>query len=101
MIIRKGCDPAVDSYSAFRNNLNIRGERPPTGLAGYLREIGISRIVLCGLARDYCVRYTAEDGADLDFAVTVQWQLTRPVSGDNDDEVRNALSARGVEIRET
>ena len=41
------------------------GERPATGLAGYLRELGVRRVHVCGLARDYCVRWTAEDAADL------------------------------------
>jgi len=97
-IIRKGCDPIVDSYSAFRNNPDQHGARPPTGLGGYLRECGITDILVCGLARDYCVRYTAEDGVDLGFSVAVNWQLTRPVNSGQDNVVLDALVARGVEI---
>ena len=51
LIIRKGFGADVDSYSAFYEN----DHRTPTGLSGYLRERGFSRIVLCGLATDFCV----------------------------------------------
>jgi nicotinamidase/pyrazinamidase len=95
-IVRKGADPAVDSYSGFRNNFDARGERPPTGLAGYLRDLDVGAVFVCGLARDYCVRFTAEDAADSGFTTTVLWDLTRPVDSSNDAAVRRALQARGV-----
>jgi nicotinamidase/pyrazinamidase len=97
-IIRKGTDARVDSYSGFRNNWNENGERPATGLAGYLRERGIARVFICGLARDFCVRWTAEDAADLGFETAVIWNLTRPVDPGNDDTVRAALAKQGVRI---
>jgi nicotinamidase/pyrazinamidase len=97
-IIRKGTDAHVDSYSAFRNNWNEHGERPPTGLAGYLRERGVDRVSICGLARDFCVRWTAEDAVELGFEATVLWQLTRAVDPASDPAVRAALAACGVRI---
>jgi len=97
-IVRKGTDPEVDSYSGFRENPGPGGTRPATGLAGYLRERGIDTVAVCGLARDFCVRWTAEDAADLGFATWFLWDLTRPVNPEDDDEVREALSDRGVEI---
>jgi len=97
-VVRKGADPAVDSYSAFRNNWDRDGRRPNTGLAGYLRELGVGRVVLCGLARDFCVAWSAEDAVDAGFATCVVWDLTRPVVGDSDRRVRDELVARGVEI---
>ena len=97
-IIRKGTDPAVDSYSGFRNNWNKDGERAPTGLGGYLRERGVTDIYVCGLARDFCVKWTAEDGASLGFNTWVIWDLTRSVDPANDGSVREALSASGVRI---
>ena len=97
-IIRKGTDARVDSYSGFRNNWNENGERPATGLAGYLRERGIARVFICGLARDFCVRWTAEDAADLGFETAVIWNLTRSVDPGNDDTVRAALAKQGVRI---
>ena len=57
-IIRKGYRKAIDSYSGFKEN----DHKTRTGLAGYLREREISRLFLCGLATDFCVGWTAEDG---------------------------------------
>jgi len=57
LILRKGFHPAIDSYSAFFEN----DRKTPTGLLGYLRERGLSRVFLAGLAFDYCVRYSAID----------------------------------------
>ena len=57
LVVRKGFRPAIDSYSAFREN----DRETPTGLAGYLRERGFERLFLVGLATDYCVRYSALD----------------------------------------
>ena len=63
LVIRKGFRPAIDSYSAFYEN----DRRTPTGLAGYLRERGLQRIFLAGLATDFCVRYSAVDARQLGF----------------------------------
>lgn len=98
VIIRKGEDPAVDSYSGFRNNWNAAGERPPTGLAGYLRERGVGAVEVCGLARDYCVFWTAEDAAAEGFRTTLLWELTRAVDPANDDGVAAALARAGVRL---
>jgi len=67
LVIRKGLDPAIDSYSALYEN----DRTTPTGLAGYLRERGINRLFLAGLALDFCVRYSAEDAVREGFAVVV------------------------------
>ena len=63
MVIRKGFRNAIDSYSAFYEN----DRRTPTGLAGYLRERGLRRIFLAGLATDFCVHYSAMDARRLGF----------------------------------
>ncbi len=97
-VIRKGTRKMSDSYSAFRNNWDPRGERPPTGLEGYLRERGVETVVLCGLARDVCVKWTAEDAAEIGFQTLLLWDLTRPVDRDSDEEVRAQLRDVGVEI---
>jgi nicotinamidase/pyrazinamidase len=97
-IIRKGTDRRVDSYSAFRNNWDEHGERPATGLGGYLRDRGIAEVYVCGLARDFCVLWTAEDAADLGFDTVVIWELTRPVDPASDAAVRAALAAKRVRI---
>ncbi len=67
VIIRKGCDPAIDSYSTFFEN----DRRTPTGLDGWLRSRGIERIFLAGLAADFCVAWSAEDAVRLGFEVVV------------------------------
>jgi nicotinamidase/pyrazinamidase len=61
LVIRKGFHPEIDSYSAFYEN----DRRTPTGLAGYLRERGLRRIFLTGLATDFCVYYSAVDARRL------------------------------------
>lgn len=57
LVLRKGFRRAIDSYSAFYEN----DRKTPTGLTGYLRERGLTRLFLAGLAFDFCVRYSAED----------------------------------------
>lgn len=97
-ILRKGTDPTVDSYSAFRHNWDARGERPRTGLAGMLAELEVGRVHIAGLARDYCVRWSAEDSVEAGFATHVLWELTRPVDPGSDNEVRAALVDLGIRI---
>ena len=67
LVIRKGFRPEIDSYSAFYEN----DRRTPTGLAGYLRERGLQRIFLAGLATDFCVYYSALDACRLGFTTVV------------------------------
>ena len=67
LVIRKGFRPEIDSYSAFQEN----DRRTPTGLAGYLRERGLQRIFLVGLATDFCVYYSAVDARRLGFAAVL------------------------------
>ncbi len=98
LILRKATDPRVDSYSGFRENVAPDGGRPSTGLAGYLRDIGVESIYVCGVARDYCVKWTAEDGVAAGFRVHVLWPLTRPVDGAADEAVRRDLTRAGVTI---
>ena len=62
-VFRKGADPTIDSYSGFFDN----GHRKSTGLGEYLKERGVDRVYVCGLATDYCVKYTALDAVDLGF----------------------------------
>ena len=97
-VIRKGTDAGTDSYSGFRNNWDAAGARPPTGLAGYLRERGITDVLLCGLARDFCVKWSAEDAAAAGFRTIVLWDLTRPVDPASDARVRADLERAGVAV---
>jgi nicotinamidase/pyrazinamidase len=98
LIVRKGTDPAVDSYSAFRENHGPGGTRPSTGLAGWLRERGVAEVHVCGLARDVCVLWTVQDALALGFRARMLWELTRPVTPQSDPGTRAALQAQGVEL---
>lgn len=67
LIIRKGSNPQLDSYSAFYEN----DKKTQTGLSGYLKGLTISQLYLCGLAMDYCVFYSAMDAVNQGFSVFV------------------------------
>lgn len=97
-IVRKGTDPEVDSYSGFRNNWDKHGRRPPTGLGGLLLELGVEQVVIAGLARDFCVKWSAEDACATGFRTVVLWDLTRPVDPASDERVQRDLAGCGVEI---
>ena len=92
--LRKGTHRDLDSYSAFYDDGGA-----PTGLAGYLRERGIERLFVCGLARDYCVRATALDGARrAGFRVFVVDDLTRAVDPASRAKVDREFAEAGVEL---
>jgi nicotinamidase/pyrazinamidase len=78
LIIRKGYNPAIDSYSAFFEN----DQTTPTGLDGYLNTRGITALTLVGLATDFCVAFSAQDAARLGFDVTVRSDLCRAIDLD-------------------
>jgi nicotinamidase/pyrazinamidase len=95
LIIRKGMNPAIDSYSAFFEN----DRTTPTGLEGYLRTRGIDTLTLVGLATDYCVAYSALDAARLGFTVTVRQDLTRAIDLDGSLKTAKAeMAAAGVTL---
>ena len=100
LVLRKGTRPQVDSYSAFRENVGPDGRRPPTGLAGWLRERGIEEVHLCGLARDYCVLWSAQDAIEAGLRASVLWELTRPVTPEGDAPTRAALGAAGASVEQ-
>lgn len=75
LILRKGYDQHLDSYSAFVE----ADSKTPTGLAGYLRERGFSRVVVAGLATDFCVAWTAIDASRAGFETLVIEDATRGI----------------------
>ena len=75
LILRKGFHREIDSYSAFLED----DHKTPTGLASYLRERSLKRLFLCGLAYDFCVRFSAMDGTAAGFESTVIEDATRAV----------------------
>jgi nicotinamidase/pyrazinamidase len=93
LVLRKGIHRAIDSYSTFYEN----DRRTPTGLVGYLRERGFNRVFLAGLAFDFCVRYSAEDGHREGFAVFVVEDACRGIDIEGSvGATRASLSALGV-----
>jgi nicotinamidase/pyrazinamidase len=99
-VVRKGTDPGVDSYSGFRENHGPDGQRPATGLVDWLRQHDVDEVYVCGLARDVCVLWTAQDAVELGFRTHVLWDLTRPVSSDPDVDIATRLryDQIGVEV---
>jgi nicotinamidase/pyrazinamidase len=93
LIIRKGFHRDIDSYSALYEN----DRRTPTGLGGYLRERGLSRLFIVGLAFDFCVRYSAEDASRHGFAAYVIEDGCRGIgTGDSIAATRRSLAECGV-----
>lgn len=95
MIIRKGYNPAIDSYSAFFEN----DHKTPTGLDGYLRNRGITTLTMVGLATDFCVQYSALDAARLGFDVTVLEGACRAIDLDGSLAMAStAMQNAGVKL---
>lgn len=98
VIIRKGFDPALDSYSAFFENDHVTA----TGLDGWLRQRGFRRIFFAGLATDFCVAWSAEDAVRLGYDVTIIEDACRGIALPTTpgrttmDEARSRLADLGV-----
>lgn len=95
MVIRKGFRSGIDSYSAFFEN----DKTTPTGLTGYLRERGFTRVFCAGLAFDYCVRYSAEDAQHQRFETYVIEDACRAIDMQGSAAAtRNSLSGLGISL---
>ena len=95
LIVRKGYNPAIDSYSAFFEN----DHETPTGLHGYLQTRGINDLTMVGLATDFCVNYSAVDAAGLGYAVTVRTDLCRGIDLDGSmDAALSGMREKGVTV---
>ncbi len=95
LVIRKGFRPEVDSYSAFFEN----DKKTPTGLTGYLRERGFTRVFACGLAFDFCVRFSAEDARSQGFECLVVEDACRAIDMDGTaSATRDAFGRQNVEL---
>jgi nicotinamidase/pyrazinamidase len=95
LIIRKGFNPGIDSYSAFFEN----DRTTATGLEGYLRTRGIDTVTLVGLATDFCVNYSALDAARLGFRVRVIEELCRAIDLNGSLEAARAgMRHAGVDL---
>lgn len=96
LVLRKGFRKEIDSYSAFFEN----DHTTPTGLAGYLRERGLSEVTLVGLATDFCVAYSAIDAVRQGFAATVVLDACRGIDlGGSMQAMLDQMQAEGVILK--
>lgn len=92
LVLRKGFRRDIDSYSAFLEN----DHRTSTGLAGYFREKGITDLYLAGLAWDYCVGFSALDGKQFGFNITVVTDAVRGIDAKSMAEMSHRWNEAGV-----
>lgn len=85
-VFQKGTDPGIDSYSGFFDN----GRRKSTGLGEWLKQKDVTEVFVCGLATDYCVKYTALDAVQSGFKAFLVTDACRGVNLSPDD-VKNAI----------
>ena len=90
-IIRKAYRRDDDAYSGFQN----------TGLAAMLKALGVSRVFICGLATDYCVKETALDAKQAGFAVVVLLGACRGVAENTTEDAKAEMEASGITLVET
>ena len=97
-VFRKGTDPGIDSYSGFFDN----GHKKATGMGAWLKEQGVTAVTICGLATDYCVKFTAMDARELGFRTTLVADGCRAVDLSDGDGARaiDAMAAADVAIRQ-
>lgn len=96
MVLRKGFRPEIDSYSAFFEN----DRTTPTGLAGYLRERGVTHLSFVGLAYDFCVAWSALDAVKLGFTTCVIEDACRAINFDGSRAAaRASLREAGVTLQ--
>lgn len=93
-IFRKGMDPQIDSYSGFYDN----GHKKSTGLAGYLKERGVTSVYVCGLAGDYCVYFTAKDALKAGFKTFLIEDATRAISKKDFENSKETIRRLGGAI---
>jgi nicotinamidase/pyrazinamidase len=98
-IQQKGTNKGVDSYSAFCENDGVT----LTGLADYLKKQKIDEVHVCGLATDYCVSFTALDGARLLPGVKVVFieDASRGIAPETIQAAKDKMAAAGIETRNT
>jgi nicotinamidase/pyrazinamidase len=98
-VFKKGTDPEIDSYSGFYDN----GKKRATGLADYLQDRNVDRIFLCGLATDYCVKFSALDSVEAGFKTILIEDACRGVDLKPGDSARaiEAMRRAGVSITQS
>ncbi len=93
LVVRKGFRADVDSYSAFQE----ADRKTPTGLAGYLRERGVGRLFVAGLALDYCVGWSAIDACAAGFETIVIEDACRGIAAGSMEQAGRTMAQAGVQ----
>lgn len=94
VIFRKGMNPVVDSYSGFYDN----HRKVSTGLCGYLKEKGVSKVYFCGLASDICVYFTIKDALKEGFSARLIEDASQPLNTAEYEKLKKELVIKGVRI---
>lgn len=94
-IFRKGMDTNIDSYSGFFDN----GKRKATGLADYLRGRGVTTVMVCGLAADYCVHYTAKDALQIGFKAGILDFATKAIDPAHFEQIKQDFIHMGGQVK--
>ena len=93
-IFRKGTNPEIDSYSGFYDN----NKKKSTGLHGYLQELNVDQLFICGLAADYCVYYTAIDALNLGYSTTILEESTKAIDQERYSRIKEEFTKAGGKI---
>lgn len=96
-VFRKGMDPKIDSYSGFFDN----GQEKSTGLSGYLKNMNIDEVHVCGLAADYCVYFTALDSLSEGFNTVILEDATRAIDAAGFEIKKEIFTRLGGEVQKT
>ncbi|SMG46483.1 bifunctional nicotinamidase/pyrazinamidase [Sphingobacterium psychroaquaticum] len=96
-VFRKGMDPKIDSYSGFFDN----GQEKSTGLSGYLKNLNIDEVHVCGLAADYCVYFTALDSLSEGFNTVILEDATRAIDAAGFEIKKEIFTRLGGEVQKT
>ena len=94
LVIRKGIDREIDSYSAFTEN----DRQTDTGLAGYLKNANLKRVFICGLTLDYCVYCSAVDGIKKGFVTLVIPELCKGIAEETTEKAMKDMTEKGVKL---
>ena len=97
VIVRKGMDSGIDSYSSFYDN----GHKKSTGLTGYLKEKGADELYFAGLAADVCVYFSIKDALKEGFSATLIEDATRALDDDKFAEMKKELQEKGMKITDS
>ena len=92
LILRKGMNAALDSYSAFIED----DGKPPTGLDGFLKNLNIHRVFVCGLALDYCVKFGVLDALQAGYETIVIPDACAAIAVGQETDILNEMRAKGA-----